>query len=271
MTTADTMTPVLPATPETASGAAVRVQRFVGRHSTATLYRGDCLEILRELRGLDCIVTSPPYNQKLDQFKASGMQAEWKVCERMASAYSDSRDETEYAAEQVMMLDLCHDATTETASLFYNHKLRWRDKKVLHPLDIVRASLWELRQEIIWLRDGSMTQNAKMFPPCEERIYWMHKGEWHWNQKANEWMSVWRINSDKKSPHPVGFPVSLPYRAIMATTLPGQTVCDPYMGGGTTGLACLRNGRNFVGIENDNRHFETACEQMRLEIEETLL
>ena len=135
MTTADTMTPVLPATPETAIGAAVRVQRMVGRHCVATLYHGDCLEILRQLRGLDCIVTSPPYNQKLDQFKASGMQAEWKVCERMASAYSDSRDETEYAAEQVTMLDLCHDATTKTASLFYNHKVRWRDKKVLHPLE----------------------------------------------------------------------------------------------------------------------------------------
>jgi len=231
---------------------------------------GDCEEILPKLSGIDLVFTSPPYNQKLDQFKASGMQKDWKVCERFASAYADSREEQEYAEEQVRILDLCYDATAEDGALFYNHKLRWRDKKMLHPLDIVRGSKWDIKQEIVWRRDGSMTMNARMFPPNEERIYWLRKDQWRWQKECNRWMSVWEINSDKKSPHPVGFPVALPYRAIMATTEPGDVVLDPYMGGGTTGLAAITNDRRFIGIERDERHFETACERLRKEAEETL-
>jgi len=38
----------------------------------------------------------------------------------------------------------------------------------------------------------------------------------------------------------------------------GRTVLDPYMGSGSTGVACLRTGRKFIGIEIDPGHFETA-------------
>jgi DNA modification methylase len=51
----------------------------------------------------------------------------------------------------------------------------------------------------------------------------------------------------------------------------GATVLDPYMGSGTTGIACLRTKRNFIGVEKDKRHFDNACDRMRREIEETLL
>jgi len=42
------------------------------------------------------------------------------------------------------------------------------------------------------------------------------------------------------------------------------TVLDPYMGSGTTGLACLAAGRRFIGIELDPRHFATACHRLDL-------
>ena len=46
----------------------------------------------------------------------------------------------------------------------------------------------------------------------------------------------------------------------------GSTVCDPYMGSGTTGIACLRTGRNFIGVEKDERYFEIAVERIRREL-----
>ncbi len=49
------------------------------------------------------------------------------------------------------------------------------------------------------------------------------------------------------------------------------TVLDPFMGGGTTGVACARMGRDFVGVENDEQHFETACERIRTELDAALL
>lgn len=44
---------------------------------------------------------------------------------------------------------------------------------------------------------------------------------------------------------------------------PGHIVCDPYMGSGTTGLACLRTGRRFIGVEIERRWFDAACERLR--------
>jgi len=51
----------------------------------------------------------------------------------------------------------------------------------------------------------------------------------------------------------------------------GATVFDPYMGSGTTGIACLRTGRNFIGVERDPCHYEAAVNRIRSELEGALL
>ena len=43
---------------------------------------------------------------------------------------------------------------------------------------------------------------------------------------------------------------------------PGATVLDPYMGSGSTGVAALQSGRRFVGVEIEQRHFDTACRRI---------
>lgn len=74
----------------------------------------------------------------------------------------------------------------------------------------------------------------------------------------------------------VGHPTQKPVR-VMAWTLEqlgvpkGATVLDPYMGSGTTAIACIRLGMNFIGVEKDKRHFDNACERIRRELEGTLL
>lgn len=229
-----------------------------------SLYLGDCMEVLPQIGSFNTVVTSPPYNQKLDQIKPSGFKAEGNAiwADRIASSYFDSLPEDQYQREQVDLLNLLFDRSAGNASLFYNHKCRWRDKVLLHPLDIFRQSRWSLRQEIIWSRDGSLTQNAKMFPPSEERILWGFKGSWKWNPESNKWMSVWKINSVHNSAHPVAFPLEIPSRCIEATTDNGDTVLDPYCGSGTTGVACIQACRAFIGIERDPRYFEIAVNRI---------
>jgi DNA modification methylase len=58
---------------------------------------------------------------------------------------------------------------------------------------------------------------------------------------------------------------------IVNLTEPGQTVCDPFAGSGSTAIACIRTGRNFVGIEKDVKHFETACERVANELAQGVL
>lgn len=70
--------------------------------------------------------------------------------------------------------------------------------------------------------------------------------------------------------HPAVFPVELPSSLIQSYTNVGGTVLDPFMGSGTTGVACVQLGRRFIGIEREPAHFETAkrriAETMRIEV-----
>jgi len=101
-----------------------------------------------------------------------------------------------------------------------------------------------------------------MFAPCDERIYWLRKGRHDWNQDCVGYMSVWNINSVKGTDHSCAFPVEIPDRCIRATTQPGDAVLDPFMGSGTTGVACVQTGRNFIGIEIDEGYFNIAKERI---------
>ena len=66
--------------------------------------------------------------------------------------------------------------------------------------------------------------------------------------------------------HPCAKPISLMEHIVTASTKPGQTVRDDFMGGGSTGIACIRTGRKFIGIEKDARYFEIARKRMEAEL-----
>lgn len=70
--------------------------------------------------------------------------------------------------------------------------------------------------------------------------------------------------------HPTQKPVEL-MEACLDGLPPGCTVVDPFMGSGTTGLACLRRGHPFIGIESDPQHYETAVERIRSASREPML
>lgn len=62
--------------------------------------------------------------------------------------------------------------------------------------------------------------------------------------------------------HPTQKPVNLMAWCLEVSNVAiGATVLDPFMGSGSTGIACLRTGRNFIGIERDAAHYKTACDR----------
>jgi DNA modification methylase len=235
------------------------------------LYCGDCMEVLPSIRAnsIDSTVTSPPYNQRIDSFRPSGMHKENRWVNKISAGYKDSMGEHVYQGWQAQVLDALFRITRPNGSCFYNHKCRWRDGAMLHPIDIVRRTQWKIRQELIWSRDGSVTLNARMFAPSDERIYWLRKGEqWKWNQQSVGLLSVWRIKSQVDDEHCCAFPVEIPKRCIEATTDKGDVVLDPFTGGGTTGVACVKTGRKFIGIEKEPKYFEIAVKRIEQAMEE---
>lgn len=239
------------------------------------IYHGDCREILPLVEGVDLIVTSPPYNQLGSRIppRGSGFKAKDLWTRRIASSgYADDLSEVEYLQWQGVVAALCFQSSRVGASFFYNHKVRYREGEPVHPIDLVRGfSGWTLRQEIVWSRPGSMVQNARMFPPSDERIYWMVKpgAPWTWNLEANEWSSVWRMNparAQSMTDHPCPFPLGLATRPILATTNAADLVLDPFMGSGTTLRAAKDLGRRAVGIEIEERFCEIAATRLGQEV-----
>ena len=62
--------------------------------------------------------------------------------------------------------------------------------------------------------------------------------------------------------HPTEKPLDVMVRLVEMLSQPGDTICDPFMGSGTTGVACVQTGRNFIGIERDARYFALAKERI---------
>jgi len=235
------------------------------------IFHGDSREILPTLSGIACFVTSPPYNQLGSRMTdRGGMHGGGWVNNTREKCYADDMTEDDYREWLRDIIRLCGVAGVAGASMFLNHKCRWRDFRLSHPIDFVRGiDGWELRQELIWARAGSTTLNARMFAPNDERIYWMVKGGkgWKWNQEAASFLSVWQITQDSKADgHPCPFPQRIPARCIAATTDAGDVVCDPFAGSGTTLRAAKELGRRAIGIEKEERFCEMAANSLAQEL-----
>jgi site-specific DNA-methyltransferase (adenine-specific) len=82
-------------------------------------------------------------------------------------------------------------------------------------------------------------------------------GRKRWNGGGRH--AVWEYpKGNNRTGHPTEKPLRLFADLVRLFTDEGETVCDPYMGSGTTGVACVRHGRRFVGIEIDPRFYAIA-------------
>jgi site-specific DNA-methyltransferase (adenine-specific) len=239
-----------------------------------TLYRGDDLDVLPHLSDVDTVVTSPPYNQLGSRIPKGGsgiMAGNGWLAEVAANGYADDRTEDEYATWQADVAAALAQAVRPGGALFYNHKVRYRSSRPLHPIDLVRSwPDWQLRQEIVWDRRKSMVLNARMFPPSDERIYWLVKpgADYTWNQSDGvKHLSVWQMPTPTDVPgHPCPFPEQLVTRCILATTKPGDLVLDPYAGSGTTLRVAKTLGRRAIGIEQREDYCDLAVRRLAQEV-----
>jgi DNA modification methylase len=215
----------------------------------------------------DLLVTSPPYNQRIDSFRPSGMQKEnpaW--ADRMARAYADSKPEDAYQCEQVGMLVTWAGFGVENASAFYNHKIRYRDKRACFPLEWLMRTPWIIRQEIVWDRASSVTLNARMFMPQDERIYWLTRTPtWYFadTTEVKSWGTVWPIAPRAEIQASAPFPVAIPERCIIAGSPTGARVVDPYGGSGSTLIACEQTGRVAYLCEIDPHYVDVICRRFQ--------
>ena len=152
-----------------------------------------------------------------------------------------------------------------SGSIFYNHRVRYawhgRNKnappsKIHHPLHwLSEFPIW---CEIVWDRCGTSTPTGR-FGQGHELIYQIDKPPII--KKSYGFTDVWRIPPSSGDGHVCDFPVELVERCLLVGAA-GDTVIDPFMGSGTTGVACAGLGMDFIGVEIDQSYFEIACERI---------
>jgi len=237
--------------------------------NSVSLYMGDCRDVLPALGMVDAVITSPPYNTLPVSAKASGLHAERKSgvnqwMENAANGYSDQMPEPEYQEWLNDILRLCADRSK--GLVWVNHKVRYRDGVAIHPVRMITLPIYS---EIIWNRGGSMALNCKRFAPSHEGI-WGFGSPHYWDDKNNCLMSVWNVPQAQRDPgnnHPCPYPEGIIKPIIESSSPPDGIILDPFTGSGTTGVAAVKCGRQFIGIEKEQRYFDIACARIQAAID----
>lgn len=235
---------------------------------------GDALTELKKMpsESVDCVVTSPPYNKngfrgKRDQSNGDGR---WSGSDISYGEYKDDLDEEEYKNWQIIILDEVYRILKPEGSVFYNHKIRRANHKASHPFEWINKSNLIFYQQIVWDRGGGPDHNINYLDPITELIFWLTK-EIPTVHKTNKKYSteIWRIKPDMNNKHPAPFPLALAQICISLSTQEGDTVLDPFMGSGTTGIACKELKRDFIGIELNPDYCKMA--ERRIDNTQTLM
>lgn len=231
----------------------------------ATLYLGDCMEILPAIARVDWAVTSPPYNLNKAHAGGDATAQSARMCEKYDQWYPDDMPEADYQNWQKQVIRLMRDKVQH--SIFYNHRIRYAwhgrnkdapDCKIFHPLHwLSEFPIW---CEIVWDRASASTPTGR-FGQGHELIYQIGKPGQDKIRKSYGMTDVWRIRPAASDGHVCAFPVELVERCLVVSDV-GDSVIDPFMGSGTTGVACAKLGRRFIGIEIERKYFDIACERI---------
>lgn len=212
---------------------------------------GDVVDVLKQIpdSSIPLIVTSPPYNLKNSTGNGmkDGRGGKWAnaALQKGYSHHHDAMPHDEYVDWQRGALSEMLRILPEDGAIFYNHKWRVQGGLLQDRQDIVSG--FPVRQIIIWKRKGGFNFNPGYFVPTYEVIYLIAKPKFQLVSKANGFGDVWEFTQEMKNDHPAPFPVAMIERIVAATN--AHTVLDPYMGSGTTAIAAINHGRNYVGID----------------------
>ena len=221
---------------------------------------GDALDVMKRLPtgSIDLIVTSPPYNLKNSSGNGlkDGRGGKWKNAALINGyqEHSDNMPYDEYCKWQRACLRQMLRLIPENGAVFYNHKWRVQRGLLQDRTEILKG--FPVRQIIIWKRKGGINFNLGYFLPTYEVVYVIAKPNFKLIHGANKHGDVWEIAQETNNPHPAPFPVELVDRIVSSTD--ATIVLDPFSGSGTTGVAAVKNERDYILIDNSREYCKLA-------------
>lgn len=224
------------------------------------LYQGDCHALLTELpdHSIDLVLTDPPYN--LSAYSTGNMRFGWR-----AEINNDLADWDAHF-DPAELKDHFLRVLKPTGNLFafcsYNLLGRWHE--VFDPLfDTFQFFVWHKTNPVPKIRKQGFLNSCELIVCMWNRGHTWNFGrqnEMHNFYEGPICMPPERLKEPK---HPTQKPVRLLKHLLQIASRPGDTVLDPFMGVGSTGIAALELGRRFIGIELEQDYFRAARQRLQ--------
>lgn len=225
----------------------------------ATLYLGDCLSVIPRLSPVDAVFCDPPYSsggtfrgdrtaktsEKYQSTEHRGLYAEFS---------GDNRDQRSFGYWSALWVGACRERTREGGiiGMFTD----WRQLPTSS--DALQAGGYVWRGLAVWDKtEAARPQKGRYRNQCEYLV-WGSNGPMSDEGVCAPGVLRAAVNSEEKF-HIAGKPAGLLGQML---TICGDVVLDPFMGSGSTGVAAVRLGKSFVGIECDPHSFRIACERI---------
>lgn len=260
------------------------------KNESAVLYQGNCLDVLAALPewSVDMIFADPPYN-----LSNGGITCH---AGRMVSVDKGDWDKSkgieadhEFAVE---WLRACQRVLKDDGIIWVSGTMH----KIYSVGFAMQQLGYRLLNEICWFKpNASPNLSCRYFTHSHETLLWAarsKKSKHRFNyelmkqiaggkQMRSLWMDIdvedepqdiWAIGTPSKEEkkygkHPTQKPVALLERIILASSDVGDTVLDPFTGSSTTGVAAIRHGRVFIGIDTDEHFLELSVKRLKEEKE----
>jgi site-specific DNA-methyltransferase (adenine-specific) len=225
------------------------VSRVEHLSDDATLYLGDCREILPGIGSVGVVITDPPYSATTRS--GARTRNDDKHSGDNLVPFSITFEDLKFA------FDLCRPQRWLIASVDWRHGIALEADPPIGTR-FVRAGAW--------VKSNSAPQFTGDRPaPGWEFVACLHgPDKMRWNGGGKR--GVWQTSIENQNGHPTPKPVSLMNEWVEDFTDKGETVLDPFMGSGTTGVACVQLNRKFIGIEIEPKYFDIACRRISDEL-----
>lgn len=242
------------------------------------LYRADALELLPKLETeqFEMIFADPPYFLSND-----GITCESGEMVSVNKGRWDRSEGIEANHEfNVKWLEAAQDLLAPNGSIWVSgtQHIIWSLGFALQTLD------YKILNDIAWFKvNPPPNLSCRYFTHGTETLIWAardHEAKHTFNYERMKEMNggkqmknLWNIMSPRKAEkkhgkHPTQKPVKLLNRIVLAASEPGDVILDPFCGSSTTGIAAIRNGRKYIGIDQEEEYLDISIDRFEdLELE----
>ena len=198
-----------------------------------TLYNCDCIDFMQEMddNSIDLVLTDPPYGVGVEYDK-----------------FEDTQENLKHLISNAM-----------------NHILRISKRTVL---TCGQSNIWHYPKSdwiMAWINKAGVNQNKWGFT-CWQPILCYGKDAYRSNNKGARPDYIEHSEASKKIGHPCPKPDKFWVKLLdRCSVIKSDTVFDPFIGGGATGIACEKLGRKWIGVEISEKYCEIAAKRISLE------